>query len=167
MFSVAIILLTVAIVVVCIVATSVVTVKGDTVKEIYDERQILVRGRGFKYAFYAMLISNTMCGIFGVTGFNMKMDGNIILVLNALLGVCVYAIYSIWNDGYFALNKRIERTIGINLFIGAVNLAIASPVFIYRDVLRPQIINLLCGIMMLVFGIVLVLKKYWKDRGEE
>lgn len=51
------------------------TTKNDgSIKCKYDERQELVRGRGFKYALFT---------------------------IGAIIGMMVYVIYAIWNEAYF------------------------------------------------------------------
>lgn len=71
----------------------------------FDERQELVRGRGYKYAFFTILILLTLdlliesFGAFETLPVTRTLAAFIII----LAGVMVYALYCIKNDSYFGV----------------------------------------------------------------
>lgn len=121
----------------------------------YDERQQLVRGRGFKYAFFTLMFYNVFYGILDVALEKRVMDNFTGMIIGIVLGAMVYAIYCIWNDGYFSLNEN-PRRVRIAFFaIGVFNLALAFWSIAHGTVMEDGILtfrgaNLFCGIMMLI-----------------
>ena len=71
----------------------------------FDERQELVRGRGYKYAAFTMLCMITLdlliesFGAFEV----LPVTRELALFVIILIGVMVYAVYCIKNDSYFGV----------------------------------------------------------------
>lgn len=81
--------------------------KDRKLKRKYDERQEAIRGRGFKGAFYTVIILNTLYS-FALVGFEkVPIEPSAMMVLIVIFGVAVYAWYCILNDGYFALNEKV------------------------------------------------------------
>ncbi|MBQ8326608.1 MAG: hypothetical protein IJX86_06010 [Lachnospiraceae bacterium] len=147
------------------------TKKGKEVKCKFDERQELVRGRGFKYAFFTILIGNAVVFLLETAQISLYMSAGIAAMIIALLGICVYANYCIWNDGYFALNERVGSLIVIFIVMGLFNLGLGILAFVdgravQNGELTFQSMNLFCGIMALEICGVLFLKKI-KDREGE
>ncbi len=150
------------------ILTVVVIKKGDGVKSEYDERQELIRGRGFKYGFFTILIANYIYYMFWMVESMTFLGPDIALVVTSLLGVCVSACYCIWNDGYFALNEKKECFIVIAIVGGIINMvlgiwAFVSGTAIYNGKLTFSSLNLFCGIMILIVGGVMLLKKIRKE----
>ncbi len=128
----------------------------------YDERQELVRGRGFKYGFLTMLIYQA-----GVTFFGNILEGfielNILSIIGICLGMVVYATYSIWNDGYVAVNENPQRLIIVfggvsilNLIIGIRN-GIEGKICI-NGIVSYGAINVVCGILLLIIFVEMIMK---------
>ncbi|MBQ7954700.1 MAG: hypothetical protein IJ282_03030 [Lachnospiraceae bacterium] len=146
--------------------------KGEGIKAKYDERQELVRGRGFKYAFFSMLILNIVFFGLGAAEVTIPMDAGIASMLSALLGACVYASYCVWNDGYFALNQRLGMVMIFLIIMGILNLVLGINAFVegrawYNGELTFHSINLFCAIIMLVIFGTMLLKKIVRDGKEE
>lgn len=142
--------------------------KGDGVKSEYDERQELIRGRGFKYGFFTILIANYIYYMLWMAESIRFLSPDIALVITTLLGVCVSACYCIWYDGYFALNEKKGCFIVIAVVGGMINMVLgvwsfASGVAIYNGQLTFRSLNLFCGIMILIIGGVMLLKKIRKE----
>ncbi len=84
----------------------------------FDERQEIVRSKGYRYAFYIL-----MCYTF----FKMLWDiarkageEHIILGFGAVcLAFVVHASYSVWNDGYFPLKKNPKGGIAMLFVLAA------------------------------------------------
>lgn len=87
--------------------------KGRSAKRVYDERQELIRGRGYRLAF---LTTAAYCGIMmilEISGVTVFMERAVELGIGALLGLCVHAVYCIRKDGYYGLNENIRKRFGI------------------------------------------------------
>lgn len=71
----------------------------------FDERQELVRGRGYKYAFFIVVILLTLELL--AESFNafdiLPLTRTLTLFFILLTGVMVYALYCIRNDSYFGV----------------------------------------------------------------
>ena len=145
-------------------------VKGDDKKAQFDERQELVRGRGFKYGFAGFIGYNLVVYAMDLLGVNLHMRPAISSLICVLIGATIYAGYCIWNDGYFALNQKrgiILTLIGVG---GILNLAfgiaaIVNETIWINDQLSIHSMNLFCGIMCIVLWSIM-LAKYLKDRKE-
>lgn len=155
------------VVVICLAVTK----NGDEMKNQFDERQELVRGRGFMYGFFTLISSNAVLVLLNVLEVSLFRNMEVALTASILVGVAVFASYCIWNDGYFALNenrKSMLITFGLigvlNLVIGIGNLA--SGEIIENGAFTFRCLNLFCALLFLVIFGVLLLKQI-KDGKEE
>ena len=137
----------------------------------YDERQEVERGRGFKYAFYAMIVYITILYIFDAVGFIAK-DYYVWFYMGAvILGTLVQAVYSIWHDCYFTMNVSKVKTLGIicaislpclvfGVFDIIISKTIASdnPVFGKNTLFRIGVVGIAVASMMVVIAVTLALK---------
>lgn len=74
-------------------------------KGTFDERQELVRGRGYKYACFTILIMLTLdlfAESFGAFE-TLPVSRTLAIFIMILAGVMVYALYCIKNDSYFGV----------------------------------------------------------------
>lgn len=138
----------------------------------YDERQQSVRGKGFKYGFFAMIIVNMLIIILKVGRVPVPVQMEVQTFLSILVGVLVYAVYSIWHDGYFALNENKKRVLVAFGVIGLANIGIGianimSGEMLQNGQLNYQSINLLCGIMFVLLFLVIALKDANQSREVE
>lgn len=104
--------------------------RGRAGKCEYDERQELIRGRGFKAAFYTQLIYFLVNFVLRVGlefewADNITMDG-----IGICLSVMVFALTCIQQNAYFPLNQKPKRYLLLfaglmimNLGIGFMNLS--------------------------------------------
>ena len=166
------IVLVLAISALLIVVLLAMTQKGEGLKQNYDERQELLRGKGFKYAFYTMLILNFALFTFETAEVYLPMSAGIAMFFSELIGVGVYAVYCIWKDAYFALNQKANTLTAVFFVMGTMNLmmgidAFVKGVAIQNNQLTFRSMNLFCGILMLVLCGTLLLKKFCQDREEE
>ena len=121
----------------------------------YDERQELVRGRGFKYGFFTMCICNLIYALIAVVFEKPIINICTALIFIIIIGVIVYAVYAVWNDGYLALNENPKRVlIGFTL-IGIWNIALFIISFKHGTViedheLQPSALNLFSGILLFI-----------------
>lgn len=138
----------------------------------YDERQELVRGRGFKYGFFTLLIYFAVYGYLGIALEKLPVDHMTGCFVGILLGVLVCACYQIWNEGYFALNENRRRVLIIFAVVAVVNFLIAGRnmmhgEMVHNGVLTIHSLNLFCGLMFIIIAVVLFLKDRLGAKEEE
>ncbi len=150
-----------------VIGYSVMILKGDDMKQNYDERQVLIRGRAYEYAFCTMIVTNSLSGLLGMGGVELPVSGFELLLISVMLGVLIYALYSIWNEGYFALNMRKKSMVVILILVGLMNMIIGIMALLQNGMTDIRYLNFLCGIMLLVICVTMLVKKYCKDREEE
>ena len=155
------------VVAICVAATK----KGDDIKNQFDERQELVRGKGFKYGFFTMMISNAALLVLKILEIPLFSNMEVALTASIVIGVSVFASYCIWNDGYFALNENRKSLLVLFGFIGLLNLVIGignifAGVVIENGAFTFRSTNLFCSMMFIVVFIMLLLKQI-KDGKEE
>jgi len=98
--------------------------KKNKLKGTYDERQELIRGRGYKYAFFTVIVLIAvyliadMAGVFEVT----PLTHSLTIFFILLVGVVVYALYCIHNDSYFGIGMDTRAYKGIMWFVVILNL---------------------------------------------
>ena len=95
--------------------------KGSNRPE-YDERQKLVIGNGYKWAFcimVALLLTYSLLSYSGMADF---MSPAIFCEAAIIVGAAVVALYTLINDGYFAVNAISGRMIGIFAALFLLNL---------------------------------------------
>ena len=140
-----------------------VTKTDGSMKCKFDERQQMIRGRGFKYAFFTLLIYDVVYGCIDAVMEKQWVDHLTGMFMGICLGVLVYVVYCIWNEGYFSLNQNPKRVLIAFALIAVWNLAIAA-----KNILRGAMIeggkltfaslNLVCGIMILIIFVVTLIK---------
>lgn len=155
-----------------VVILIVAATKGDEVKARYDERQEVVRGKGFKYAFFSMITWEIILFALEPLEITLPLSMSNASFINVIFGVTVYATYCIWNDGYFALNQKNGLIITFLSVMGLINLLMGITAFVegyawINGQLSIRSINLFCGIMMIIVCATMLLKKFVKDRKEE
>lgn len=129
----------------------------------YDERQQIIRGRGYKYAFFSLMF------YFAIMSAVTELVGKTFITISAIsiIGICfgvgVYAVYCIMNGGYFAINEK-QRSVMILLGIIALINVISSVGLIHdkelvKDgVLTGRCANLACTVLFVVVFIAIVIK---------
>ncbi len=139
------------------------TTKGKSGKYIFDERQEVMRGRGFKYGFFTLLTWNVLVMMLTAMEIPLPVTSEFSIVLGIMIAVIVFAAYCIWNDSYFALNEHINAIIIsfssltlLNLLIGIRNLF--TGVMFTDGKLGFRSLNLFCAIMLLALLIFILIK---------
>lgn len=142
-----------------------VTKKNGRLKGEYDERQQLIRGKGFKYAFFFHLIFDGLLIVCNICEIDIPFETGAILLIGVGLSVCIYASYAILNDAYFALNEKVSSMIGIFAVLGILNFLGAFRQIVAGEVIKNGIVtcnlnNLTVSLMLLEILIVLLIKKF-------
>lgn len=149
------------------------TTKTDgKIKCEYDERQEAMRGRGFKYAFFTLMLCNMLYGLLLIGFGKLPIDAGTFMILAALIGIAVYATYGIWNDCYFSLNENRSKVMFVfavigmcNLLLGVMNLLNGKG--IENGVLNYRCINLFCGLLFVEIFIAMLMRRFKKEEIEE
>lgn len=140
-----------------------ITKTNGKIKCEFDERQEMIRGRGFKYGFYTLLIYDAVYGVVDLTVEKPYADNLLMLVIGIAISVVVYAGYAIWHESYFALNESPRKFLIAFAAVAVINLAIAGinakrGILIQEGQLTWYGTNLVAGIMFLVIMLVLGVK---------
>ena len=135
----------------------------------YDERQQLVQGRAFKYGFFSWMIFDGFC-ILADIGLEVTwMDRPMVLFCGMLVGITVYASYSIWHDGYFSLNDKPRQVLSMLVAITILNIICAiRQIHVHRSLLENGVLSFFysCNLFMSavsVFLLSVVAVKYFLD----
>lgn len=147
------------------------TKTNGKVKCEYDERQEIIRGKGFKYAFFTLLIFNALYGMIDLTLERPVADNIVVLMTGIILSVLVYAGYAIWHECYFALNENPVKVLVSFGIISAVNFVLTGIYasegwLVYDGKLTFYCTNFLAGMMFVVICAMLGLKVLLLKRGE-
>ena len=97
----------------------------------YDERQELVRGRGYKYAFFTLLVYQLLYAVLKTAFGWTVLDEMTEMFIGLYLSIGVYACYAIRHDAYFALNEKRWNYILLFAAIAVIN-AVVTVVNILR-----------------------------------
>lgn len=131
----------------------------------FDERQELVRGRGFKYGFFTLIVYNmAICCVSGVSPQLLSyIDAELQMFVGVALSIVVFACYCIWHEGYFALNERPKRLLIIFAFVAIINTIIGivnaiDGMYVVEGVLTFSCSNIVCAAMFYIIFAVLLMK---------
>ncbi|MBQ8924481.1 MAG: hypothetical protein IJ053_06765 [Lachnospiraceae bacterium] len=136
----------------------------------YDERQELVRGRGYKLGFFTFAICNMVILCLSDGDHVMYIDVDAAMIISVLISTVVFAVYCIINDGYFGLVEKPLSSILVLLGIGIMNFAIGfanRSEWVVDGRLKFPIVSLACGIAMLVVSVTGLIKLGLNKREEE
>lgn len=90
----------------------------------YDERQVLVRGTAFKYGFWTSLFYFVAFSLFQDVTNGRYTDNFSGTFLGICTSVAVWAIYAIWNDGYFSMMENPQYYVRIFVAVGLLNVIV-------------------------------------------
>lgn len=143
--------------------------KDGKIKRDYDERQQLVRGRGFKYGFFTMMICNGLSVFLFICMEKPFMDAATASTVSIIIAIVVYVSYCIWNEGYFSLNENPKKVVVLFLIIGVFNVVAFIGNAVHGNVIQDGVltfrgINLVCALMVAVVLLVLLLKRINRKR---
>ncbi len=147
--------------------------KNDEVQIEYDERQIAMQGKSYKYAFFAMLGYYGFWMLLEAFSISIPASKTLIIFLGVAVGIAVMLTNSIMKDAYFKLNENRKCFIGFFIFIGILNIGIGVThivrgTFIDEGVVTASgSLNLLCGLLIGYLLVLLLIKKIKDKRDEE
>ena len=151
--------------------------KGYSSKDQYDERQLMLRTNAYKYSAMTMLLCAVL--YFVITQFAERpfTEDGVSVLLIALAGVAVFAIYSIFTDSFFGISGRrngigrpvvycaVLAVIVIGNGIGAVRM-FQEHMLIQNGVLTHNVMNLALAILFLLI-LISIGVKYLIDKRED
>lgn len=148
------------------------TRKDGKIKGQYDERQLQARGNGFKYGFFTQMFYSSALAIFSMAEIEIPVEDSVLLILGALLGVFVYAIYCIGKEAYISLNENKKRLTILFSFIGLVNFVtgiqnIMHGRIIVDGIVTSAVLNIVCAVEILIVTIVMNLHRDKVDEEED
>lgn len=130
----------------------------------YDERQKLMRGISYQYAFYTLvgflvlsLLVNTVSG-------KSWCSTEIMIILGLCLATAVYCISCIWKDAYVAPRMNVRRAVWITGVIGIINITggvmevLQGRITVRSGTLVSFPANLIVGITLLLVDMALVIR---------
>ncbi len=156
-----------------LVMIAVTIAKNDEIKIEYDERQIAMQGKSYKYAFFAMLGYYGFWMLLEAFSISIPASKTLLIFLGVAVGIAVMLTNSILKDAYFKLNENRKCFIGFFIFIGILNIGIGVThilrgTFIDNGVVTASgSLNLLCGLLIGYLLVLLLIKKIKDKRDEE
>ena len=137
----------------------------------YDERQQVIRNKGYKIAFYTALILNAIMLVLYYGNLPLPLDPYMAHAAVIFISCTVLGCYSIWNGAYWGLNNDRRKYL---IVLAATVILNAFPVvmtaihggLLENGKLSPVFINLLALVMLASMGIVMVIRARM-DRNEE
>lgn len=135
----------------------------------YDERQMAVRGRGFKYSSMTMLISLFLYG--SLYGFLENIISPQFIVFTiGFMGVVTYSIYCIINDAYLQVGQRPNKWIAVILLVILGNLFSAfsssDSMFTVDGFATGAALNVMIVVTFAVVLVTLLIKSALDKRGD-
>ena len=136
----------------------------------YDEMQKQIRGEGYKYAFYTVMIVEAILCVLTL-GMVLPAEPYVVHFFAIFVGITVQACYCIWKGAYIGQNTNLQRYIILMAVVAVFNFSSAFMAWrageLFADgKFQAPAVNLLCGLMFAVIGIVGLVKKV-TDREEE
>ena len=147
--------------------------KDNRLKSEYDERQLIARGKAYKAGFYTVVGYLACLTLFFMSEIAIPFTTPVLAFFGIALGVSVVAGYSIWKGAYWGLNNNRTRYAVVFVICAIINLGAGITAIVNGYALlgfQGPIINLICGIMLLVIGIASLVKNLInpeKDADEE
>ena len=145
------------------------TKKNKKEKFTYDERQKAVRGDGYKYAFYTLMIYNVIYACLDIALDRPWAETFAGMTAGICLALVVMVIYCIWHDCYFSLNEDPKKVLIFFGIIAVINAIIAvihgiNGKLIMDGMLTNNSVNLIVAVM---FGVVMIALAVRRAAGKE
>lgn len=148
------------------IVIAIVIFGSNTKKKNYDERQELIRGRGYKYGFIAVVIAALV--VLNLDLFDIKISINAAVIVPLYVGVFVISIYDIINHAYFGTNEKRQLSVGIIfLIVGVLDGYLTWQSWIVDKNLMENITSILLSGYFLVVGVVILCVKFWDGRDKD
>lgn len=129
----------------------------------YDERQQLIRGKGYAVGFYSIVVYLAVLMIVDMLGVKIPATLQIIAFTGIIVGIVADCCNCIWKGAYWGMNNKknayaIFFVVAGIINFGAFYMACRQGRVMENGMISTSVINLLCGIMLLAIGIASVVK---------
>ena len=135
----------------------------------YDERQQVLRGRGYRIGFWTVLLYQTVLYILECAGATLPVAPFSLGFLGVILTVTVCNIYDIWVGAYWGLNNDRKRYLIVLGVFGTLTLVpvitAARGDFVAQVLQGPVLVNLGIAFMLLTMFLTLLIR-YIADKKE-
>lgn len=111
----------------------------------YDERQQIVRGIGYKYAFFSIVLFFSVAALVSEIVEKQFMTRSAETIIGLCVGVAVYVVYCILNDGYFAINENRRSVLITIAIIGVINIVIGVDQIVHGEIIKDGVITEKCS----------------------
>ena len=131
----------------------------------YDERQQMLRGIGYKYAYFTLLGIGVVAMLIMELGIKLPINGLLLYFAGILISLLVYVGYCVRKDAYLGLNQNYNRYIALCVAVAVFNLiplvgGIMSKSLIVNGMISDTYgLNILCILAFTAVGIMLAVKK--------
>ena len=137
----------------------------------YDERQQVIRGKGYMYGFYAMMIFEVAMMLLDMSELAVPVEPFILHFGAILVGILVLVSYTIWCGAYWGLNNNRRTYAIVMVIVGLVNAipvisSIREGTFMKAGESSAPVINLLVLIMLVCVGVVTLIRHILDTRAE-
>ena len=152
----------------------------------YDERQLVVRNKAFKYAFFTLIayvtIAQLMNEISGISLF-CSLGGTCIGIT---FSIAIFVVYCVCNDAYISMQENKKGILLLFGGLGLINLIITivgvmrnqmeflETVQIMRDgvltdnvIISFQSMNLICVVLCIVICVAIIIKSLFEEKEDE
>lgn len=87
----------------------------------YDERQNMIRGKGYELSFFTVILLNMFysCFLFGFT--KDIVSPQFVVMAIVFIGILVYTVFCIWNDAYVQVGQKMTRWIALIVLVIIIN----------------------------------------------
>lgn len=143
--------------------------KNRSIKCVYDERQQIVRGKGYRYGFFTLLVYDILYAFTDMLFETRFVDSMAGIFPGVALGALVCASYCIWNEGYVSMNEQPTRLTVVLFSVGILNVLVSVPVLIHGEMIVDGVLtfrcaNLVCGAVTFAVAGQLMLKRFLDKR---
>lgn len=126
--------------------------------EEYDERQLIIRGKGYKYGFATFMIYGIIYFLYSTVGGKPIMLDGVATFLGVMLGVFVLACYNILNDAQFGYKDSGKRALLVYGIVAAICLTVSiinlvEVGLVQNGLIDRAIVTLVMGIGFLILFI--------------
>lgn len=111
----------------------------------YDERQQIVRGIGYKYAFFSTIFYFLVVALVSEAVEKQFMTRLAEAIIGLCFGVAVYVVYCILNDGYFAINENRTAVLITLAIMGVINIVIGADQIVHGGIIKDGVITEKCS----------------------
>lgn len=138
----------------------------------FDERQELIRGKGFKYGFFTMLVCNMLFVCMELAEIPLFAELGVLIIIGSVTGISVWLVYCIWNEGYFALNEDKGRMRSLFAAAAILNFIVGGSSIVHGTIIQNgkltyYSINLFVGLLFIIIFMTMFLKRICKDGKDE